>query len=329
MTMTVLGPLPASPDALDVVRDWRIDSLTEVLGQEKEVVEAALARLDYNRDLRPQLFVPPSLGEVPLAFTGPHRTYVCVNQKGGAGKTTTSVELAAAWIAMGYTVRIIDADTQDASLSTEWILPNYDGIAEHERYSLTDVLFGRQPLDEATYETSVHGLYIVPSGPHLGAVEYDPAGARDGSLRKAIRQSKAEVDITIIDAPPALGKLSVNGLIAADQVIVPLKVGALDKSALRKLAETIRAVQEDANPNLAVVAGVMTGYDRSNYAGVVAATLRRDFPEAIVAAARRNVRVAAAAEDHLPVRVTDPKGTTTSDYDQLARLLLPVKGATR
>jgi chromosome partitioning protein len=327
MSMTVLGPLPTTYEALDVVRQWRIDDLIEVLWREKEVVEAALATLDYSRDLRAQLFVPPVLGEVPAAFTRGHRTYVCVNQKGGAGKTTTSVELAAAWVAMGYTVRLIDADPQEASLSGEWLRPRYDGIAEHERYTLTDVLFGRQPLDEATYETAVQGLYVVPSGAHLSTVEYDPKAGRDGSLRAAIRKSQAPVDITIIDAPPALGKLSINGLVAADQVIVPLKVGALDKKALKELHQTIRAVQDDGNPDLVVAAAVMTSWDKSNYAGIVAATLRRDYPEAIVATARRNVQVAAAADYGLPVRALHPKATTTGDYDQLARLLLPVKGA--
>jgi chromosome partitioning protein len=325
MSLTVLGPLPETADRLDVVSEWRIDELIDVLGREKEVVEAALAKLDYSRDLRAQLFVPPEL-TVPATFTG-HRVYVCVNQKGGAGKTTTAVELAAAWVAMGYTVRVIDADPQVASLSGEWLLPRFDGIAEHERHTLTDVLFGRQPLDEATYETAVQGLYIVPSGVELATVEYDPRAARDGSLRAAIHKSKAPVDITIIDAPPALGKMSINGLVAADQVIVPLKVGVLDRKALKDLHQTIREVQEDGNPQLVVAAAVMTAWDKSNYAGLVGAALRRDFPEAIIAPARRNVQVAAAADFGLPVRALDPKATTTSDYDQLARLLLPAKGA--
>ncbi|CAM5593886.1 ParA family protein [Streptomyces abikoensis] len=323
MSMTVLGPLPSTSDQLDVVRDWRIDELVALLNDD-EAFAAALEQLDYNRDVRATLFVPPEL-TIPATFTGEHRTYVCINQKGGAGKTTTAMELAAAFVAMGYTVRLIDADPQEASLSGMWLLPRYEGIREAERYTLADVFFGRQPLDEATYETRVQGLYIVPSGAHLGTVEYDPKAGRDGSLRTAIRKSKAPIDITIIDAPPALGKLSINALIAADYAIVPLKVGALDKKALRELHQTVRAVQEDANPNLTVAATIMTSWDKSWYAAKTAAQLRADYPEAIVATARRNVKVAEAPDHGLPVRAFAPTATTTGDYDQLARLLLPIK----
>ncbi|TLQ38962.1 ParA family protein [Streptomyces marianii] len=322
MPMTVLEPLGGLTDPLDVVREWRVD---ELLGAAD--LDAALEQLDYNRDLRAQIYVPPSLGEFPAAFAGEHRVYVCVNQKGGAGKTTTSVELACAWVAMGYTVRLIDADPQDASLSA-WLTPVYGDTPEGERFDLTDVMFNRRSLDEATYYTNIQGLYIVPSGETLGQVEYDPKAGRDGSLRGAIRKSKAPVDITIIDAPPALGKLSINGLIAADEVIVPLKVGALDKKALKELHDTIRAVQDDANPDLFVRAAVMTAWDKSKFAGKVAAQLRTDYPEAIVAPVRRSVKAAEAPDHGVPVRVFHPAAKATGDYDQLARTLLPAKGAT-
>ncbi|MGK4578430.1 ParA family protein [Kitasatospora sp. HPMI-4] len=328
MSTIALKPLPESTDVLDVVRDWRIDELCPLLTEELEAeLEAALDGLDYGRDLRARIFVPPGLVAPAVLPGGDHLVFVCVNQKGGAGKTTSALELACALVAMGYTVRLIDADPQLAALSA-WLLPNFDGIRPEERYTLTDVLFGRQPLDEATYSTTIEGLYLVPSGDNLSTVEYDPKAGRDGSLRAAIRKSKAPIDITIIDAPPALGKLSINGLIAANKVIVPLKVGALDKKALVELHHTIRAVQEDANPQLQVAAAVMTAWDKSRYAAKVAAQLRRDYPEAIIAPARRSVRAAEAPEKHLPVRVFAPDATTVYDYDQLARLLLPAKGAT-
>ncbi|MGW1037891.1 ParA family protein [Streptomyces antibioticus] len=327
MSMTTLGPLPTGAPRLDVVRDWRVDELIPFLEEPQEAVEAAIAKLlDYREDARAQFFVPPTVQLPPVTFTG-HRTYVVVNQKGGAGKTTTSVELAAAWVAMGYTVRLIDADPQEASVTEAWLRPNFEGVPEKERYTLADVLYGRQPLDECTYETSVKGLYLVPSFEDLKHVEFDGRAARDQQLRAAIRKSKVPVDITIIDAPPALGKLSVNGLVAADQVILPLKVSALDKKALGDLRKTIEGVQEVENPDLFVAAAVMTDWSQSNYVPQIAATLRRDYPDTVIAPARRNVKAAAAPARGLPLRALMAQATTSLDYDQLAHILLPVKDA--
>ncbi|MCS0606019.1 AAA family ATPase [Streptomyces sp. LP11] len=327
MSMTVLGPLPDTAPRLDVVRDWRVDELIPFLEEPQEAVEAAIAKLlNYRDDARPQLFVPPHYALPPAPLTG-HRTYVVVNQKGGAGKTTTSVELAAAWVAMGYTVRIIDADPQDASVTRAWLRPNFEGVPEKERYTLTDVLYGRQPLDECTYETAVQGLYLVPSFEDLKHVEFDGRAARDQQLRAAIRKSTVPVDITIIDAPPALGKLSINGLVAADEVILPMQVSALDKEALSDLKRTIEGVQSVENPDLIVAAAVMTNWSMSNLVPQIAATIRRDYPGAIISPARRNVKAAAAPARGLPLRALSALATTALDYNQLAHTLLPVKDA--
>ncbi|MFD5328917.1 ParA family protein [Streptomyces sp. NPDC127092] len=327
MSMTVLEPLPASAPRLDVVNDWRVDELIPYLEESQDAIEAAIAKLlGYREDARAQFFVPPTFVSPPAPLTG-HRTYVVVNQKGGAGKTTTSVELAAAWVAMGYTVRIIDADPQDASVTRTWLRPDYTGIPENERYTLTDVLYGRQPLDEATYETGIKGLYLVPSYEHLKHIELDPRAARDTTLRTAIRRSTAPVDITIIDGPPELGKLSVNGLVAADEVILPLKVSTLDKAALKELKKTIESVQEEENPGLVVAATVMSDWSMSNLVPQIAATIRRDYPGAVIAPARRNVKAAIAPAHGLPLRALFPDATTALDYAQLAHILLPVKEA--
>lgn len=123
-----------------------------------------------------------------------------------------------------------------------------------------------------------------------------------------------------------MGKLSINGLIAADQVLVPFKVGALDRKALKDLHKTVHRVQEDEAPELVVAPAVMTSWDKSNYAGLVGAALRRDLNRGDHRSGppqrpgRRGRRLRSAGALH-------PKATTTSDYDQLARLLLPVKGA--
>jgi chromosome partitioning protein len=336
MTTTVLTPLPPSAKALDVVRQWRIDELVPALvgehpeegliPEQRTALEAVRAGLDFNRDASAMFFVPPGITVPTVPFNGEHLVFVVVNQKGGAGKTTTSLELAAAWVAMGYTVRLIDADPQKAGLSA-LLRPDYDGIPEGERYSLTEVMFGQQPLDEATYATRVNGLYIVPSGDELTRVEYDPRAGRDGDLRRAIRKSQAPIDITIIDAPPSLGKLAINALIAAQRAVIPLKTSSLDFKGMHALQETIRAVQEDTNPDLAIVASVLTEWNKTWMAADIAARVRRDYPEAIIAPARRAASVAATGDRFLPVRAFEPTATVVADYGQLARLLLPVKGA--
>ncbi|MEU2380342.1 AAA family ATPase [Streptomyces misionensis] len=327
MPMTVLGPLPDTVERLDVVRDWRVDELIPFLDQPQEALDETIAQLlDYRDDAKAQIFIPPSLRLPPAPLTG-HRTYVVVNQKGGAGKTTTCVELAAAWVAMGYTVRIIDADPQDASITGAWLAPNYEGVPEEERYNLQHVLYGSQPLDEATYETVVQGLYLVPSYVDLDLVSFDGKAARDGMLRAAISRSSVPVDITIIDAPPSLGKLSVNGLVAADEVILPLKVSALDKASLTDLEKTIESVRQVENPDLKVAAAVLTDWSKSKHAAQIAATVRRDYPDVMIAPARRNVKASSAPAYGRPLRAIDAGATTALDYDQLAHLLLPVKGA--
>ena len=335
MTTTLLGPLPAASKPLNVVREWRIDELVPYLvgedpkqgltAAQRVALDEARTLLDYATDVSAMFFAPHLL-DLPLVVVGEHMVFVCVNQKGGAGKTTTTLELAAAWVAMGYTVRVIDADPQQAGLSV-LLHPDYDGIPVGQRYSLTDVMFGTQPLDEATYATRVQGLYIVPSGEDLTRVEYDPRAGRDGDLRRAIRKSQAPVDITIIDAPPSLGKLAINALIAARHAIIPLKASALDFKGMHALQATIRAVQEDANPDLSILAAVLTDWSKSWVAAEIAARVRRDYPEAIIAPARGAVSVTTAGDHCLPVRAFDPSATTVADYDQLGRLLLPVKGA--
>ncbi|MDV9190952.1 AAA family ATPase [Streptomyces sp. SR27] len=288
-------------------------------GERLEVVSAWDADTPYQA-WRPQILVPATFRPAQ-----PSRVFVAVNQKGGAGKTTTAVELAAAWAAAGLRVRLIDADHQEAALSV-WLLPQYPDGAE--RRSLRSVFFDECTLAEATYPTLFDGVDIVPSGLDLSRVEYErPIGA-ETAIAAAIAQEAEEAggrspyDVTLIDAAPSLGLVTVAALTAGDEALVPVKVGGLDMKAMASLDRTIRSVQRKTNPKLSVGAVFLTAWDKSDFARQLATKVSEDYPDAVVVPVRRSVRAAEAPIAEQPVRLYAPKSTAAGDYDQAAGILL-------
>ncbi|WP_151775790.1 ParA family protein [Streptomyces abyssomicinicus] len=295
---TALPPLSGLPERLEVVPAWDADT--------------------PYREWRPQVLIPPAFR--PAA---PPRVYALVNQKGGAGKTTSTVELGAALAAAGYRVRLIDGDHQEAALSA-WLLPQYP--EDSPRHSLRSVFFDECTLLEATYPTLFEGLDVVPSGRDLQRVEYErPIGA-EGALAAALADEAdaggSPYDVTLIDAAPSLGLVTVAGLTAADQVLVPVKVGGLDLKGMSSLHRTIRSVQRKTNPKLSVGAVLLTSWDKSSFARELAARVAEDYPEAAVIPIRRSIRAAEAPVAEEPIRVYAPDSTAAADYDQAASLLM-------
>lgn len=269
---------------------------------------------------RPQVLVPPTFRPAE-----PSRVFAVVNQKGGAGKTTTTVELAAAWAARGLRVRVIDADHQEAALSA-WLLPQYP--ADGERHSLRSVFFDECSLLEATYPTRFDGIDIVPSGLDLVRVEYErPIGAEQAlavALAAEAEQNGgvSPYDVTLIDSAPSLGLVTVAVLTAGDRALVPLGVGGLDLKGMASLHRTIRAVQQKNNPKLDVGAVFLTAWDKSGFARQLASQVSADYPEAAVIPVRRSVRAAEAPIAEQPVRVYAPESTCAADYAQGADIIL-------
>ncbi|MFE9783648.1 ParA family protein [Streptomyces sp. NPDC005775] len=288
-------------------------------GERLEVVPAWDADTPYQA-WRPQILVPPTFRRAE-----PSRVFVVVNQKGGAGKTTTAVELAAAWAAAGLRVRVIDADHQEAALSV-WLLPQYpEGSPRH---SLRSVFFDECTLAEATYPTLFEGVDVVPSGLDLSRVEYErPIGA-ENAIAAAIAQEaesaggRSPYDVTLIDAAPSLGLVTVAALTAGDEAMVPVKVGGLDMKAMASLDRTIGSVQRKTNPKLKVGAVFLTAWDKSDFARQLATKVSEDYPDAVVVPIRRSVRAAEAPIAEQPVRLYAPKSTAAGDYDQAADVLL-------
>lgn len=274
--------------------------------------------------LRPRILLPAAFTRPAPILPGEHRVFIVFNRKGGAGKTTTALELACAWAAMGYTVRIIDADPQDAGLSG-WLQPVYpEGLAPKNRMTLKNVLYGEVGLDEATYYTRYQNVYIVPSYEDCAVAEYDPAVNGERTLRRAIKRSEAPVDITIVDCPPKIGKLSTFTLAIGGKVIVPSQVSALDAKSSKSLRQTITNAQDDYD--VEVVAAVLSAWDITNIAKDVGNEMAEHYPGALVCPVRKSVDAKTAPGENKSIREYSKRSTTTRDFDQIGRMLVAPRG---
>ncbi|AWZ07412.1 MULTISPECIES: ParA family protein [unclassified Streptomyces] len=276
--------------------------------------------------LQPRILLPASFTAPSMIAPGEHRVFIVFNRKGGAGKTTTTLELACAWAAMGYTVRIIDADPQDAGL-TGWLQPVYpEGLSASNRLTLKHVMYGEAGLDDATYYTRYKNIYIVPSYEDCAVVEYDPAVSGERVLRRAIKRSEAPVDITIVDCPPKVGKLSTFTLAIGGEVLVPNQVSGLDAMSNDSLRRTIADAQEEYD--VQVRAAVLTAWGKTKIAQHVGNEMAEHYPGALVCPIRRSVDATTAPDEKMSIREYNRRATTTRDFDQLGHMLVAPRGAT-
>lgn len=280
-----------------------------------EVVSAFDAETPYQQ-WRPQILLPAAL---PPIAAGTPVVMAVVNQKGGAGKTTTTVELAASYAAKGLKVLIIDVDPQDAS-ATSWLMPQFfDGGYP----SLLDVFRRTHSLDKVLVATEYDGLWIVPSDQALEIAETDPRiTGVEQALKYEIAGLTQHFDVIFIDCGPGLGMLSIGGLIAANYAIITLNVSGLDSRALQPLTETITAIQGRENPALTVRAVVLANWVKCGYARQLADEVAGGYPTSIIGVARATPRAREAPAATKPVRAWEPSNPATSDYDQVADLLI-------
>ncbi|MEU2757335.1 ParA family protein [Streptomyces albidoflavus] len=265
--------------------------------------------------------------------------FVVTNNKGGVGKTTTAVELAAAWAAMGLRVRLIDADPQNAAI-TYWLGVEYPaGLGVEERFNLRHVFLGAPvdplrpngptrevSLDEATYPTRFKNLSVVPCESDLTRVEYERTGGTDNALKFALAEAREPFDVTVIDASRTMSLVTLSCLIASDEAIIPVKPGALDAQGVLSINSTIEAIQRRENPKLRVAAILTTMWEKSDLAREVEEQAAEDYPNAIVSPIRKTTKVGEAPATGQPTRLHAPRATAVADYGQVARLLLdPVR----
>jgi chromosome partitioning protein len=242
--------------------------------------------------------------------------YAIANQKGGVGKTTTAVNVAACIAEAGYPTLLIDIDPQaNATLGL--------GLPKDSEPNVYDVLAGRVPLIEAEHDTAIEGLKLVPAHPDLAGanVELPREAGSELRLREALGGVRERFDYVLLDCPPSLGPLTVNALVAADRVIVPVQTEYFALEGLAGLLDTLALIQRELNPRLTIAGMLLTMHDgRTRLARDVEREVREHFPSLVFdTVIPRNVRVGEAPSYGRPVTHHDPHCAGSDAYFELAK----------
>ncbi len=238
-----------------------------------------------------------------------------VNQKGGVGKTTTAVNLTSALTELGKKVLLCDFDPQANATSGM-------GVDKRKiKYSVYDVTINDVPARDAVVQTQ-YG-HVLPSSADLAgaAVELIAQNHREGKLDKSLHALRESYDVIFVDCPPSLEMLTLNGLCAADGILVPVQCEYFALEGLSDLMSTLRMVKKRLNPRLEIFGVALTMYDgRTNFSNQVAQEVRRHFPGKVFATViPRNVRLAEAPSHGLPVTAYDRTSRGAEAYRAMAK----------
>jgi chromosome partitioning protein len=259
---------------------------------------------------------PPAAGPADHG-PGPGRIVAVANQKGGVGKTTTAVNLGAALADLAQRVLLVDCDPQGNATS---------GLGIDRRRverSVYDVLLDDVPAALAVRQTVVPGLAILPSTLDLAGAELElvAASTRESRLRDALQPLRSEFGWILVDCPPSLGLLTLNALVAADGVLVPIQCEYYALEGVGQLMSTIQSVRRNMNPHLEIEGVLLTMYDaRTNLSLQVAEEVRRAFRDEVFhSLVPRNVRLSEAPSHGLPISAYDPRSRGAQVYESLAK----------
>jgi chromosome partitioning protein len=242
--------------------------------------------------------------------------YAIANQKGGVGKTTTAVNVAACIAAAGYPTLVVDVDPQgNATVGL--------GVARDDGPGVYEVLSGEVEARDALRRTRVEGLWILASSPDLAgaAVELPRLPGSETRLRDALAPVRDDFAFVLLDCPPSLGPLTVNALVAAERVIVPVQTEYFALEGLAGLLDTLSLIQRELNPRLTVAGMLLTMHDaRTKLAQDVEREVREHFSALVFdTVIPRNVRLGEAPSYGVPVIHHDPHCAGSEAYFELAK----------
>jgi chromosome partitioning protein len=242
--------------------------------------------------------------------------YAIANQKGGVGKTTTAVNLAACVAEAGYETLLIDIDPQsNATLGL--------GIDKHTTPTVYDSLIGDLDLAETVVDSGIEHLGVIPAGPDLAGatIELPRLAGSENRLRNALSPIRDRYAFVFLDCPPSLGPLTVNALVAADRVIVPVQAEYFALEGLAGLLDTLSLIQRELNPRLSVAGMLLTMHDgRNRLAQDVEREVREHFPALVFETViPRNVRIGESPSFGKPVIHYDPHCAGADAYFELAK----------
>ena len=241
------------------------------------------------------------------------------NQKGGVGKTTTTVNLSTILAKKGKKVLLIDTDPQGNATSGL-------GVSKDVELSVYDILIGDTEFDETLQETAIKNLKVCPSNISLAGAEVQLVSmmSREQRLKTKLDKIKDQYDYILIDCPPSLGLVTLNAFTASDSVLIPVQSEYFALEGLGQLLNTVNLVKKHLNKNLEIEGALLTMYDaRTNLSNQVVKEVKKYFEDKVYKTViPRNVRLSEAPSYGMPITVYDPRSKGAKAYEKFAKELL-------